>query len=160
MKVLGELISSEVEKGKLAKFTVVGNSMFPLFRDGKDNVILKKADKVKNHDVVFYRREDGSYVLHRVIGKGLKGYKLCGDDQIVVEYPVNKDEIIAVMTGFERNGIFVSSSNPKYRLYVGVWCWFRKLRPLILKTGHLWKLVVKNTRKFIQNKQNIRKNMS
>lgn len=122
-----------LEEGRQVKFTVVGNSMFPVFRSNLDRVTLKKAEKVKKYDVVLYSHDDGNYVLHRIVGKGKLGYKLCGDNQHTVEYPVKRESVIAVMTAFERKGTEVSVNCVWYKLYCIMWCAFIPLRPFIFK---------------------------
>lgn len=119
-----------LEMGKKVKFTVVGNSMHPLFCNQRDNVTVKKALKVKKRDIILYRRGDGSYVLHRVVGKGKLGFKLCGDNQIAVEYPVKQEDVVAVVTSFERKGKVYTVKNLLYKIYSFWWCSFIGLRPL------------------------------
>lgn len=120
-----------LEMGKEIKFTVVGNSMHPLFCNQRDKVIVAKAQKVKKRDVILYRRQDGSYILHRVVGKGKLGFKLCGDDQIAIEYPVKREDIIAVMTSFERKGKTYSKKCLWYRIYSFLWCLLLPIRPSV-----------------------------
>lgn len=132
-----------LEDGRSVKFTVVGNSMYPIFRSNKDKVTVKKADKIKKRDVILYRRDDGSYVLHRVVGKGEMGYKLCGDNQLIVEYPVREENVIAVMTSFERKGREVDANRLWYRVYSYVWCLFIPFRPLEYKIVRFLKRIIK-----------------
>lgn len=122
-----------LDSGKSVKFTVVGNSMYPVFVSNRDKVTVTKKEKVKKRDVILYRRDDGSYVIHRVVGKGRLGYKLCGDDQTAIEYPVKKEDVIAVMTSFERKGKEYSTKCFWYKLYVFLWCLAIPLRPLEFK---------------------------
>ena len=94
------------------------------------------ALNVKRCDVILYRRNDGSFVLHRVIGKGKLGYKLCGDNQLAVEYPVKPEDVVAKVTSFERKGKEYSVKVIWYRLYSFLWCWLIWLRPIGLKIIH------------------------
>lgn len=128
-----ELAMPMLEKGKAVKFTVVGNSMYPLFINNRDKVTVVKAEKIKKRDIILYRRENGSYVLHRVVGKGKLGLKLCGDDQVAIEYPVKREDIVAVMTSFERKGKQYSKKCLWYKTYSFLWCLFIRLRPLCSK---------------------------
>ncbi len=120
-----------LEMGKEIKFTVVGNSMHPLFCNQRDKVIVARAQKVKKRDVILYRRQDGSYILHRVVGKGKLGFKLCGDDQIAIEYPVKREDVVAVMTSFERKGKIYSKKCLWYRIYSFLWCLVLPIRPFV-----------------------------
>lgn len=146
MKHIVTLAIPVLEEGRSVKFTVVGNSMYPIFRSEREKVTVKKADKVKKRDVILYRRDDGDYVLHRVVGKGSEGFKLCGDNQIAVEYPVREENVIAVMTSFERNGKEVDSKRLWYRAYSFVWCLFIPLRPLEFKIAYRLKKLFKRSK--------------
>ena len=44
-----------------------GTSMLPLIVQGRDSVTLVKAEEFRTGDIAFYQRENGQYVLHRVI---------------------------------------------------------------------------------------------
>ena len=135
-----------LDAGKAVKFTVVGDSMFPIFRNNKDKVTIVKSETVKKRDVILYRRKDGSYVLHRVVGKGKLGYKLCGDNQLAVEYPVEHRDVVGVMTSFERNGREIKANCPWYRIYSFLWCLFIPLRPIEFKVAYKLKNLFKRSK--------------
>lgn len=135
MSLLAELMQPMLDCGKSVKFTVVGNSMYPVFRNGVETVTLVKAKKVSKYDVIFYRRDNGEYVLHRIVGKGKDGWKLCGDNQLLVEYPVKEENIIGVMTDFLRNGKIVSKNKLWYRVYSYLWTNLIPLRPAMFTTS-------------------------
>ncbi len=145
MEHIVQLSQPLLDMGKSVKFTVVGNSMFPIFRNGIEKVTVVKSDRIKKYDVILYHRNDGSYVLHRVVGRGKLGYKLCGDNQLVVEYPVKCDDVIAVMTSFERKGREISKNCLWYRLYSIMWCLFIPLRPLEFKIAYNLKKIFKRS---------------
>ena len=136
MSDIVELSIPMLKMGKSVKFTVVGKSMYPIFINNRDKVTVSRVNKIKKRDVILYRREDGSYVLHRVVGKGKLGYKLCGDDQTAIEYPVKREDVIAVMTSFERKGKEYSAKCLWYRMYSFFWCTFIRLRPLKFKIAY------------------------
>ncbi len=146
MEYIVQLSLPVLEEGRLVKFTVVGNSMYPIFRSNIERVTVRKAEKVRKYDVILYRRDDGDYVLHRVVGKGKLGYKLCGDNQLAVEYPVRDENVIAVMTSFERNGREVRADSMWYRAYSFVWCLFIPLRPSIFKIAYRIKKMFKRSK--------------
>ena len=46
---------------------ISGESMLPFLRPGRDTVYLKQPDApLRRGEIAFYRRLDGSYILHRV----------------------------------------------------------------------------------------------
>lgn len=146
MEQIVQLAKPMLDAGKAVKFTVVGNSMYPIFRSDAEKVTVVKAVKVKKRDVILYCREDGSYVLHRVVGRGKLGFKLCGDNQTIVEYPVKQEDVIAVMTSFERNGREVNARRLWYRMYSFFWCISIPLRPPVFKIAYKLKKIFKRSK--------------
>ena len=113
------LIEEKLKSGAPVKFVPRGVSMLPLIRQGKDSVIIERVkERPKTGDVIFYRRPDGQFVLHRIVGEDSRGYVLCGDNQIVKEFGVTDDYIIGIMTSIERDGKTISCNDGKYLKYV------------------------------------------
>ena len=111
-------------------YRVKGVSMEPMLRDGKDVVVLKKpGGRLHLFDVPLYRRENGQYVLHRVIDFCRDGsYVMCGDNQFAKEKGIRDDQIIAVMTSFMRKGKPYTMTSLRYRAYVNFWYYTRIFR--------------------------------
>ena len=103
---LDDIMDVMVEKlnsGGIVTFTPNGTSMLPMLRDGEDVVVLKSVQGKRLHlfDVPLYRRDNGQYVLHRVIDFTRDGsYVMCGDNQFAKEKGIRDGQIIAVMPGF------------------------------------------------------------
>ena len=72
-----------------------GTSMLPLIVEGKDSVVLAKPSLLCVGDVVLYKRQNGQFVLHRIIK--IKGDNLfiCGDNQTDIEKGITKSDVIA-----------------------------------------------------------------
>lgn len=117
------IVKEKLEMGGEVQLRAAGNSMYPLFRHGKDLVTLKKAEKdtLKKYDMILYQRDDKTYVLHRIVGRGKEGYVLRGDNQYVNEYPVREDQIIAKICSFCRNGKKRRCEDFSYRIYAVMW---------------------------------------
>lgn len=112
------LIEEKLKSGGEVSFKPHGISMLPLIRQGKDSVTLKQLkEEPKKLDVIFYRRTDGQFVLHRIVGTDKNGYILCGDNQYIKEYGVQKSQIIGIMTAVLRDGEVISCDDLKYRAY-------------------------------------------
>ena len=78
-----ELMTEKLQAGGTVAFTPHGTSMLPMLRDGEDVVVLKSAEGRRLHlfDVPLYRRDNGQYVLHRVLDFCRDGcYIMCGDN--------------------------------------------------------------------------------
>ncbi len=125
-----DIILEKLEMGGTVTFTPNGTSMLPMLRDGKDIVVLKKPEgRLHLFDVPLYRRENGQFVLHRVIDYGNDGsYVMCGDNQFAKEKGIKDGQILAVMTGFHRKGKAYTSHSLRYRAYVNFWYYTRMPR--------------------------------
>ena len=52
-----------------------GTSMQPFVEQGRDKITLAPIqDQVRKYDVILYKRKNGAFVLHRVVGKRADGY--------------------------------------------------------------------------------------
>lgn len=139
-----EVIKEKFSFGGEVIISATGNSMYPLFRHQKDRVCLRSAEgeALKKYDMILYQRENGQYVLHRIVGSGEKGFVLRGDGQAVNEYPVRAEQVIAKVARFTRNGKEYTCSHPGYRVYVYVWTHTVMLRKVWRKgKNFLWRVV-------------------
>ena len=117
-----ETIRFVLENGGEFRLYPRGTSMLPLLREGKDSVCLIKADDIlKKNDIVFYLRDDGHYVLHRIVGVSENGFILCGDNQTTLEKFIKKEQIIGVVNRIFRGEKEVSLKGFKYRFYLLLW---------------------------------------
>ena len=117
MESLIQVILMQLETAKKASLTVTGFSMRPMLHQFKDSVILAPLDgALKRGDIALYRRDDGSYILHRVIWLTPEGYLFCGDNQAQLE-AVRQDQLIAVVTGYTKNGQQRDLDGLSYHLY-------------------------------------------
>ena len=136
-------IQGILARGQLCRLQVTGTSMVPFLRSEKDAVILKGFDgNVKKGDLLFYKRANGQYILHRVHSLCSDGtFLLCGDNQTVLE-PVRPQQIIAAIAAIERNGKQFQPQNLLWRGLSRLWMGMFLLRPLLLKLMHgLWKIL-------------------
>ncbi len=122
-------IKAQLESGQCVKIYPNGISMRPMIHQGRDSVELSPLPegRLKKHDLPLYQRDDGHYVLHRIIKVG-EHYTCVGDNQFTWEYPVRDDQLIAVVTAFTRNGRYIKTTNFWYRLYYHFWYVTRPVR--------------------------------
>ena len=112
---------TELEKNGIIAFVPTGNSMWPTLKSRKQSVIVvKKTQRLKPFDVALYQRENGCYVLHRVIEVTDFGYIICGDSQFYLE-KVDENAVIGVMTSFYRGKKSVETTDPEYIREVEKW---------------------------------------
>lgn len=133
IKDLIPIITECVNSGRKVKMRVTGISMQPLLHNRADTVVLCRADKIKKYDIVLHKREDGSYILHRVVGKKRGAYAIAGDFETEREYPVYPNQILARAEGFERNGKYHSCSEPLFVFYAVLWTAVLPMRHIILR---------------------------
>ncbi|MBQ8540905.1 MAG: S24/S26 family peptidase [Clostridia bacterium] len=92
------LIDEAFEKGESFSFEPNGVSMLPFIKGGKTTVTIEKyKGGAQKYDIVFYTREDGKYVMHRIVKIYPDAFGVCGDNQWWVE-KVNDEQIFAIVT--------------------------------------------------------------
>ena len=114
---------------------IAGTSMMPLLKEGRDRVELKPYchERLKKGDVVLYKKNEGTLVLHRII-KTENGefFTVLGDHQFNNDEWVNKNQIIAVACGFFIKGRYVTEKTRWYRMYKKIWLCNLNVRRMIL----------------------------
>ena len=127
-KELMELILLQLENGGHARLPVTGYSMRPMLEHRRSAVYLRPVDpRQRKGDLILYRRENGSFVLHRIVKMHPEGYICSGDNQWEQEF-VAHSQLMAVEDGFERRGKTYSHDHPGYGLYRFLWVAFFWLR--------------------------------
>lgn len=121
LEELYPIIKEKLEQGGTVEIPVTGTSMLPLLVQGRDSVVIASASEVKINDIIFYRRNDGHFVLHRVVGTDDKGYILCGDNQWVKEYGITDDNIIGVVVELKVDGKVFCTDDKEYIKYCNRW---------------------------------------
>ena len=133
MESLIQVILLQLETAKKANLTVTGFSMRPMLRQYKDSVVLVPIEgTLQPGDIALYLRDNGSYVLHRVIRLTEEGYLFCGDNQAQLE-PVRQDQLIAAVTGYIKNGQHRNLDGLCYGLYRFIW-----VKLFFLRKYYIW----------------------
>ena len=113
-------IENKLAVGGSVEMTVPGNSMKPTLLDRVSIVRLTGITSPKRGDMILYRRDNGVYVLHRIVKACSDGtFVFCGDAQYRLEKGIHRDQLIGVVTDFSRRGKWISCDDPLYR------CWWR-----------------------------------
>lgn len=124
----------EIEKSGKIIYTNVGDSMMPFIKQGRDVLVISRAEgKLKRYDVPLYKRDSGQYVLHRILKVRENDYVICGDNRCSREYGITDRHIIGVLTGIIRDGREIPVTDRKYRIYVHLWCDFFPVRAFIIR---------------------------
>lgn len=135
MAELMPIIVETVNSGGTADLTARGTSMLPMLCDNRDVITLsQKPKKLKKYDLPFYvRKATGQFVVHRihkVLSDGT--YVISGDNQTSMEYGVEYDDVLAVVTAFTHKGKKYSTDELSYKLYCRLWCFYHLIRRSIL----------------------------
>lgn len=140
---MNSTLEKELKKNGKHLDIVVGDSMKPLLRLRRDQVVLSLiTTPPKKYDVVLYKRPNNQYVLHRIIKIKKDYYIINGDNRYHLE-KVPKDWLVAIMEGFYRDDKYYTRKNLKYKLYILIWCRPNTLRRLLLFIRHQIKIRIK-----------------
>ena len=126
------IIKEKIDNGGTVQLPITGTSMLPLLVWDRDTVELIKCENPQKYDIIFYRRDDGAFVLHRIVGKNENGFILCGDNQVQKECGITDKHIIAVVKSITRKGKTFNVDKLSYKLYVKLWTLILPLRNIIL----------------------------
>lgn len=117
LEELYPLILEVIEKGGEFHLFPRGTSMEPLLHAGDDSVMLGAVGEIKNGDVLFYRRKNGQFVLHRMVGKHKNTLTMRGDNQNALEYGILPKQVFAKMVGFYKGDVYHSLDEKEYLEY-------------------------------------------
>ena len=113
-----------------------GPSMYPLFKTGRDMVIiLPKPDEIKKYDVILYTGRKNKYTLHRVIAKRGDTLVVRGDNTYKKEY-IPESDVIGILSEYNRKGKHGSVCSRAFRTYSVIWNFIYPLRFVFVKIKH------------------------
>lgn len=137
-------IEEYIEQNGYIVQTASGNSMFPLLRNRKDEVVIDKVSRpLKKYDVPLYKAEKGSgYILHRIIKIKDGKYVIRGDNTYKKELWVTDNHIVGVLSGFYRNGKYHSVEDKGYKFYVKMNMLFYPFRLVYFKCKRALRWIV------------------
>lgn len=139
MPQLIEKLRRVTATGETFPLRVMGYSMNPTLGSARDTVYLVSPTQraPKKGEIVFFVRPDGHGVLHRLIRVFPDGsFLINGDAQSWTE-TIQPEQVIAVVSHFERKNRQISCDGRLYRMYVGVWGFLRPVRPAICSVFRL-----------------------
>lgn len=130
VSVLREL----TEEGKEVSLIISGSSMSPFLIHQRDYIYFKKPDReLKKGDMVFYQRDSGQFVMHRIWKVRPDGYYIIGDAQTVIEGPVRRDQIFALITKVQRKGKWLEPGDFRWEFFEHIWIHMIPIRRKIMK---------------------------
>lgn len=133
-----EIVKGILGEGKEVSLMVAGNSMSPFLVHQRDSILIAPVrGTLKKGDMVFYQRESGQYVMHRICRvrkeEGRNVYYLVGDAQTVREGPVRREQIFGVITAAYRKGKWEKPGSFWWGFFRCVWVRVIPLRKALCK---------------------------
>lgn len=143
MENLIPLFKERLDAGQKVRFSPKGISMLPMLRQDTDTVVLSPLpDKLRKYDLPLYQRDDGKYILHRIVKAG-ETYTCIGDNQFELEHGLRHDQMIAVVTAFYRGDKLHSVNELGYQIYCRFWHYSRPIR-------HFWRRGINYLRRHLR----------
>ena len=141
MEALWALMLPQLSRGGTVQLTVSGNSMYPMLRSRRDTVVLRKDENLRKGDLIFFRREDGSFVLHRIIRVNSDGSLIMlGDAQVDREWIEGSAAVRGIVVKVLHRGKVLTRSSFRWWFFEKIWPCVVPLRPAIM-TG--WKIIAR-----------------
>ncbi len=118
VSVLREL----AEDGKVVSMLIAGSSMSPFLCHNRDYIYFTRPDREpRRGDMVFYQRDNGQYVMHRIYKKKQNGYYMVGDAQTQLEGPLRRDQIFARVIKVKRKGKMIRPGDFWWEFFEHIW---------------------------------------
>lgn len=118
-----EEIAKRIVEGERVRIRAKGNSMLPLIRDGKDEIILEKPNEQSflKGRLLLVRLRDNKYILHRVKGFDNTNLTLQGDGNLSIVETCSSHFVIAEAVAVIRNGKTIRIGSLQWNAYRYLW---------------------------------------
>ncbi|MDO4554439.1 MAG: S24/S26 family peptidase, partial [Lachnospiraceae bacterium] len=133
--VLRELTNA----GQNVNLLIAGNSMSPFLIHLRDYVFFEKPKRpLKKGDIVFYQRETGQYIMHRICKVDSSGYYMVGDAQTEIEGPLRREQIFGLVTHVQRKKKIEKPGTFWWEFFEHIWLTCLPIRPFLRGAYGLW----------------------
>lgn len=133
-------VEAEIAEGKSVCFRLKGNSMYPLLRNGRDEVVVYPcvAEELEPMDVVLFRYR-GGHVLHRIIRREGDGLLIQGDGVYASFEQCTVADVVGIVREIRRpSGKLISVDSWNWRLPSFLWWHTGVFRSLLIRACHKW----------------------
>lgn len=131
-------VEQEIAQGHPVRFRLKGQSMFPLLRSGKDEVVLHPCteSELRPMDVVLFRYR-AIHVLHRILRREGNRLLIRGDGAYVATEQCTTADVVGVVRQIVRpSGRSISVDSWRWRLPSRLWCSLGIFRTPFLRLLH------------------------
>ena len=140
VSVLREL----AEEGRVVSMLIAGSSMSPFLCHNRDYIYFTRPEReLRRGDMVFYQRDTGQYVMHRICRVRPEGYYLVGDAQTQIEGPLRRDQIFARIIRVKRKGKILEPGDFWWEFFEHVWI---RIIPLRKLSGRIYSIIGRKIR--------------
>lgn len=123
-----------VEEGKEVSMLIAGSSMAPFLVHRRDYIYFKKPERnLRKGDMVFFERDSGQYVMHRIWKVKPDGYYIVGDAQTEIEGPVREEQIFAIITKVKRKDQWIEPGDFWWEFFEHIWIRMVPVRRIVMK---------------------------
>lgn len=128
-------VESEIAEGRSVRFRLKGHSMYPLLRNGRDEVLLYpcSAGELKPMDLILFKY-NGKHLLHRIIKIDGSRLYIQGDGSIKAKEQCTAADVVGKVKAVIRpSGKTISVDDWRWTLPSNIWQRAGFLRGLILR---------------------------
>ena len=123
-----------LREGAELPLVISGGSMRPFLTPGRDSVLLRAPDRpLRRGDIVFYRRKNGDYILHRILRIDNGHCWMVGDAQTAVEGPLDAGCIFAYVTQVQRKGKIEKPGTLCWEFFARTWLRLVPMRHMVFQ---------------------------
>ena len=123
-----------IKSGKDVSVTVTGSSMAPFLAHLRDSIIVSPPPRQFHRgDMVFFQRQDSSYVMHRIHHLKEGKLYLVGDNQTEIEEPIDPEQVFGIVRKVIRNGKLLQKGDFWWDFFEKAWIRIVPLRPAAVK---------------------------
>ena len=137
-------VESELAEGRRVRFRLKGSSMFPLIREGRDEVMIRPCaeDELHPMDVVLFRYR-GKHVLHRILRREGERLLIQGDGSFVAKEECTVNDVVGkVVQVCHPSGKVLSVDSWQWTIPSRLWRLSNTIRVFLLRVAH--KLFLRN----------------
>lgn len=133
-----DTLRSLVQEGKEVSLLITGSSMNPFLIHQRDTILFCKPNRpLKKGDMVFYQRDNGRFVMHRICKvkkqeNELYLYDIIGDAQTEIEYNVRADQIFGLVIKVCRKGKWIKEGDFWWEFFEHVWIHIIPIRRIVM----------------------------
>lgn len=123
-----------IKSGKDVSVTVTGSSMAPFLAHLRDSIIVSPPPRQFHRgDMVFFQRQDSSYVMHRIHHLKEGKLYLVGDNQTEIEGPIDPEQVFGIVRKVIRNGKLLQKGDFWWVFFEKAWIRIVPLRSAAVK---------------------------